>query len=147
MFEVCGVPLGKGRPKPIIIAHGFDDSTKAAEHALSVDMDGKWADVFVRPEPPKREIKRRPSLAETAEKDFALLVAAAVAGERCPQTNPHGPLHSDAISKLMRLGKIRSEVYMHNYRVVTILVGEHAGRSTYRPPHLGPPYRVNGRYR
>lgn len=78
------------------------------------------------------------------DKDFALLVDAAVAGARCPQTSPHGPLASGSVSVLIAAGKIRSEVYKHNYRVVTILVGPHKGKTT-APADPGlKPYRVNG---
>jgi hypothetical protein len=78
------------------------------------------------------------------DRNFALLEAAAVAGERCPQTSPHGPIDPGAISELFKAGRIRSEVYVTNYRVVTILVGPHAGKSTAR---LGPwamPWRIDG---
>lgn len=35
-----------------------------------------------------------------------------------------------ALKELTRLGCIRVEIYPHNYRVVTILKGEYAGRCT-----------------
>lgn len=78
-------------------------------------------------------------------KDFALIEAAAIAGERCPQGHPHGPLCSGAITSLVEAGHIRSEVYKLNYRVAVILTGPHKGRSTAPPP--GPreqPWKVNG---
>lgn len=78
------------------------------------------------------------------DRDFALLVTAAVNGDRCPQTYPHGPISSGAMTALIRDGKIKSEVYRHNYRVVTIMVGEHKGKTT-RPADAGlKPFRVNG---
>lgn len=77
-------------------------------------------------------------------RNLDLLVAAAVDGERCPQDAPHGPLGRGAISELVRAGQIRSEVYSRNWRVVTILKGEHAGKSTAAPPWGGKPYRVDG---
>ncbi len=80
------------------------------------------------------------------ERDFALLEGAAKIGARCPQSWPHGPIRTGSIAALIDQGRIRSEVYRHNYRVVTILKGEHRGKSTLRPPELGEPYRVNGRY-
>lgn len=79
------------------------------------------------------------------ERHFAILLAAALAGERCPRNTPHGPLAGDAITFLVRAGRIRSEVYDKNYRVVTILAGEHAGRSTAPHPGGGKPFRVDGR--
>lgn len=79
------------------------------------------------------------------EADFALLVAAAVAGERCPQTKPHGPIHEGSLSALWQAGRIKSEVFAHNWRRVTILTGEHRGATTKGPSPLnGPPYRING---
>lgn len=66
---------------------------------------------------------------------FALLLAAAIAGGRCPQSRPHGPILDPGLpAQLARDGKIRIEVYAHNWRRVTILVGEHAGKSTAGPP-------------
>ncbi len=76
--------------------------------------------------------------------DFDLLVAAAVAGERCPQSTPYGPLKKGAIGALVRERKIKSEVYRHNYRVVTILAGPHRGASTAPADRGLRPYIVNG---
>lgn len=78
------------------------------------------------------------------EDDFKLLVAAAASGDRCPQTNPHGPIHSGSITALFEAGRIRSEVYRHNWRVVVILEGEHKGARTAPSSAGGSPYRVNG---
>lgn len=78
------------------------------------------------------------------DKDFELLVTAAVKKERCPQTSPHGPLSTGAVTALVRDNKIRSEVYRHNFRVVTILVGPHKGKSTVPAESGLKPYRVNG---
>jgi len=77
--------------------------------------------------------------------DFDLLVAAAVAGKRCPMTWPDGPLKYKAIPALYRADCIRSELYGQNFRRVTILVGEHRGNSTKSSPNLGPPWKVNGK--
>ena len=78
------------------------------------------------------------------EADFRLLEAAAVAGKRCPFTQPFGPIGSDSIPTLVAGRRIRSEVYHHNYRVVTILDGPHKGKATAPPPNGGSPYLVNG---
>lgn len=83
------------------------------------------------------------------ERDFAAIVAAAEAGERCPASRPHGPLHPDAVQALVRAGRVRSEIFGHNWRVVTILVGEHAGKSTAHNPRLpagAKAYLVDGKY-
>lgn len=71
---------------------------------------------------------------KTLERNYALLEAAAAAGERCPQSKPFGPLDPSAPSQLARLGRIRIELFMHNYRVVTIMGGPHAGKQTRQPP-------------
>lgn len=78
------------------------------------------------------------------ERSLAMLVAAAVASERCPKDTPFGPLAQGAIGALIAAGQIRSEVYPGNYRVVTILTGEHQGRSTKNAPTGQRPYRING---
>lgn len=81
------------------------------------------------------------------EKGFALLVAAAVAGERCPQNQPFGPLQSGVVEHLVKDGRIRSEVYERNYRRVVILTGKHAGRATAGHPKAGlKPWKINGRH-
>lgn len=82
--------------------------------------------------------------ATRVEAHFRLLEAAAAAGERCPQSNPHGPMSSESIAALIEAGRIKSEVYAHNWRVVTILDGPHKGRKTAPPPAGGSPYLVNG---
>ncbi len=75
--------------------------------------------------------------------DFALLETAILGRARCP-TNPEFR-ESGAIVALARLGAVTSEVFAHNFRRVTILIGPHAGKSTADPPeHYGPPYKVIG---
>ena len=80
------------------------------------------------------------------DKAFQMLVRAAVAGERCPMTDPHGPLQSGAIEKLTSLGMIRSEVSGRNYRRVVILKGEHAGKSTASNPYGHALWCIDGRH-
>lgn len=58
---------------------------------------------------------------------FDRIVAAAVAGDRCPQNDK---IPSEAFGALAREGRIRVRVYRLNYRVVDILVGQHAGKQT-----------------
>jgi len=91
-------------------------------------------------------MKREPMTPERVERNFQLLVQAALARDRCPQSHPHGPLDSGAMSALVEAGRIRSEVYAHNYRRVTILTGEHKGKSTAAHPKGFAPYMVNGRH-
>jgi hypothetical protein len=70
----------------------------------------------------------------TAAEAFAMLERAAVNGCRCPVSRTDG-LTSQLTSDLARAGKIRIDVYPHNYRVVTIMTGPHAGKATAPPPN------------
>lgn len=79
--------------------------------------------------------------AASIEDAFNLLVEAAVAGERCPQTRPHGPIQAAAMSALYRAGRIEGLIYKHNYRVVRILTGPHAGKTTAAPARGLKPYK------
>lgn len=84
-------------------------------------------------------------LSAGAEKTFDLIIAAAITGERCPQSHPHGPLQRMGLRELIDAGLVRSEVYAHNYRVVTVLSGEHAGKNTRPAPAGRRPYMIDGR--
>ena len=83
---------------------------------------------------------------ERIDRAMLLVVQAALLKARCPMSNPHGPLESGAIEKLISLGLIRSEVSGRNYRQVFILRGEHAGRATAPNPHGHAAYKINGRH-
>lgn len=77
------------------------------------------------------------------DRNYALIEAAAIKGERCPQSKPHGPLDGAAPAALARAGRIRLEVFVHNWRVVTIMEGEHKGKTTAPCPQEGRvPYRI-----
>lgn len=67
---------------------------------------------------------------------FALVEAAAIKGERCPQNRelPKG----GSLPALARMGRIRIEISGHNYRQAIILVGPHKGCRT-SPNPLGHP--------
>lgn len=65
---------------------------------------------------------------------FAMLEAAAASGARCPKSGTDG-LTSQLTAGLARAGKIRIDVYPHNWRVVTILTGPHAGKTTEPAPN------------
>lgn len=65
---------------------------------------------------------------------FAMIERAAVSGERCPQSRVNG-MTSQLTGDLARAGKIRIDVYPHNWRVATILVGPNAGRATMAAPN------------
>lgn len=96
------------------------------------------------------ETKPRPRLTAEAIYDaFKAIEAAALSGERCPKTwSPEvtdGVLPSGATGALTRDGRIRIDIYPHNWRVATILVGEHAGKHTALPPNKSwRPYRTIG---
>lgn len=80
----------------------------------------------------------------TADEVFDRLVMAVIADERCPMNDAFGPSGSQFFGKLARAGRIRVAVYSQNYRVVTILEGAHAGKTTKMLPHhtCEQPYRV-----
>ena len=81
---------------------------------------------------------------ETLDKAFDAIVAAALAGERAPQTDDFydicGYSGAAVVRPLVNAGRIRSEVYALNYRVFQILTGPHAGERTKEPPTAAPPY-------
>jgi hypothetical protein len=65
------------------------------------------------------------------------IVNAALMGERCPinAAESAGGLPRGATTELARAGLIRVEVYPHNWRVIEILQGPHAGKRTAPPPN------------
>jgi hypothetical protein len=79
---------------------------------------------------PRAYRKHNVTLAEA----FAMLEKAAASGERCPESRTNG-MTSQLTSALARSGQIKIDVYPHNFRVVTILSGPHAGKSTAPPPN------------
>jgi len=70
---------------------------------------------------------------------FAEIERAAVSGARCPtnrsQENPTGTLRIGVTTELVKEGKIKIEVFAHNWRVVEILTGPNAGKRTQKPPY------------
>jgi len=75
---------------------------------------------------------------------FAVLVAKAVAGERCPQRgriNTDG-LNSAWVVELAHAGRIRIEISGQNYRTVEILKGPHKGKTTAPDPHRSRPWKI-----
>ena len=80
---------------------------------------------------------------ETLDRTYALIEAAALAGERCPQSKPFGPLDRNATRVLAKSGRIKIEIFMHNWRVATIMEGHSAGKQTKMPEHANPkPYKI-----
>lgn len=77
---------------------------------------------------------------------FSLLEKAAAFGRRCPKAGEQD-LTSTLTGALARAGKIRIDVYPHNWRVVTILEGPQAGKATAPPPNKDwRPYLTIGRH-
>lgn len=78
--------------------------------------------------------------AEQIERAFQIIEGVAARGERCPTNDQFTP--AGVLGVLAREGRIRIAVYAHNFRVVTILVGPHKGKTTMRQSSSGPPYVV-----
>jgi len=89
----------------------------------------------------------RHKVTNLAEVCFQLIENAAIAGVRCPMSRPYGPLDSEGVSRLVTDGRIRVEIFRQNWRVITLLTGPHAGKSTKAAPGGGMPYRTLGGFR
>lgn len=76
------------------------------------------------------------------DEQFALVEAAAIAGDRCPKSHPFGPLKGGPLQRMVADRKIRIEIFAGNWRVITILVGPNKGKSTQASPKGGQPYRT-----
>lgn len=87
-------------------------------------------------------------VSQTPEEAFALIVAAALAGERCPMNYVNGgTLCTNAVRLLISAGWIRSEISGRNFRRVVILIGPHAGKGTGRDPTGAAVWKVVERQR
>lgn len=79
-------------------------------------------------------------LHEDVECGFAAILKAALAEQRCPTNNE---LKSGVTGRLAAEGRILVEVYPHNYRVIEIVCGPHAGARTRAPDNKRwRPYKV-----
>jgi hypothetical protein len=75
---------------------------------------------------------------QTLEEAFAQLEQAAAKGDRCPvSSGPGASLDKKHVAALAKAGRIAVEISSKNWRRVTILTGEHAGKSTAPSPHKG----------
>jgi len=74
---------------------------------------------------------------------FALIERAALAGARCPVDQPNGAMPSRMVAELARLKLVRVEIFARNFRVVTLLAGVNAGRSTLKPGTGVKPWRTS----
>lgn len=76
------------------------------------------------------------------EAAYALIEKAAVEGRRCPQ-NDDIEGGSTTVVGLAHSGRIRIGIFAHNWRQITILQGEHAGKSTAPAPgNARAPYKT-----
>lgn len=74
------------------------------------------------------------------EKTLAVIIATAIAGERCPQNDYGKGIESEALARLAKTGVLRIEYSGVNYRCVHILKGPHAGKQTAPDPNGNPVY-------
>lgn len=65
------------------------------------------------------------------DKVFARIVELAAENAMCPKAGPG--FRSDETTSLARMGSIKVDGLLGGGRVITILTGEHAGKSTFRP--------------
>jgi len=75
-------------------------------------------------------------------RNYRLILAAARVGARAPQSAPFGPLDSGITASLAKAGRIKIEVFAHNWRVITIMKGCFRGEHTQRRPGGGKPYKI-----
>ena len=64
------------------------------------------------------------------EKTLAVIIATAIAGERCPQNDYGKGIESAALNRLAKTGWIRVEYSSTNFRTIHILKGPHKGKHT-----------------
>ncbi len=64
------------------------------------------------------------------EKTLAVIIATALANERCPQNAYGKGIESAALTRLAKTGMIRVEYSSVNYRTIHILKGLHKGKRT-----------------
>lgn len=64
------------------------------------------------------------------EKTLAVIIATAIAGERCPQNDYGKGIESAALTRLAKTGWIEVYYSSTNFRCVRILRGPHKGKST-----------------
>lgn len=72
------------------------------------------------------------------DRAFALIEQCVLRGERCPITNgpsQHAFLRNAHTSALAQAGRIFIEISTGNFRRVTLLTGEHAGKATAANPN------------
>lgn len=133
--------------KTVTIRRGFPSEEAAEDYPVRL---ASWRRVWVEEVQERTEPKRgrppRRNWGAWSNAAFSEVEQAAVEGRRCP-LNSEGHINSKTLGDLAHAGKIRIEVFAHNWRVVTILCGPNAGKQTAPPPYagIGPAYVVIGK--
>ena len=76
------------------------------------------------------------------EQTLAIIIATALANERCPQNAYGKGIESAALNRLAKTGWLRVEYSSNNFRCVHILKGPHAGKHTAPDPSGNSVYLV-----
>lgn len=125
------------------IERGFTSQEDAEDYPVRLaEWKRVWAEPLAAKETREQAPERAPPISRTfrIEHAFHEILAAALAGERCP-INDIGHVSSMTTMALCKAGRIRVDVYAKNWRVVTITAGEHAGKKTAMPNFKhGPAY-------
>jgi len=131
----------------LTLRRGFTSQEAAEDHPVQIKL---WKRVWVepvgnaptKPKAPPRHRKSREDFQAEIDAAFISMERAAAKGVRCP-VNKTFDVTSYRTMALAKAGRIKIEVYAHNWRVVTILTGPHAGKTTAMPPYKhGRPYRT-----
>ncbi len=79
---------------------------------------------------------------ERIERTLAIIIATALANERCPQNAYGKGIESAALNRLAKTGWIKVLYSSNNFRCVHILKGEHKGRHTIPDPKGNQVYAI-----
>jgi hypothetical protein len=83
-----------------------------------------------------------PNLKDDEKATFERLVNTALQRQRCPMNDSGTGKRFKNLPRLARAGFIRIEIFAHNFRRVTILVGPHTGLSTLSPRGNQKPWKI-----
>ncbi len=112
--------------KRFTIRRGFVSQDAAEDFPIRL---ADWKCVWIEDlRPPSRRKHWR-----SVQRAFAELEQAAIEGRRCP-LNRDGNVNTKTLTRLVEQGRIELGRGAGNWRVVTILVGPHAGKKTAPPP-------------
>jgi hypothetical protein len=125
----------------VVVRRGFKNQEDAEDHPIRAkDYRRIWVEP-IEPAPKRLDdtIAKPVALVDRKTNTLRAFTKAAVAGKRAPMNGTFG-VESSAARRLAFDGVIRIEVYAKNWRVITLLEGEHAGKHTMLPPHGGRAY-------